>query len=90
MASILKTMSLEYPNRPGFDWNYATRMGNTLAVSLGFGDDPSSFDVVQPGDWFVFIAIMFTMNILILNTLIAILGDSYEKVQMDKKVYETG
>ena len=53
---------------------------DTLSLTLGLGDPPSAKlyahkGEVGTGEWLIFGLAMFTVNIIILNTLIAILGD---------------
>ena len=57
-------------------------MGHIFALTLGFGDPPSAplyekgpTYKIQAGEWVIFVFAMFAITILILNTLIAILGD---------------
>ena len=63
------------------NWTFFQLIGDNFAHTLGFGDPPSAIlyedppEVIQHGEWFIFIFSMFAINILILNTLIAILGD---------------
>jgi len=84
IAIITKTKYMYHPQAPEYDHRYDTEMFMIMQLTLGFGDSPAdlleSEEGVQYGDWVVFILAMFIMNILILNTLIAILGDSHEKV----------
>jgi hypothetical protein len=81
-------------------WSFFGQIGDAFSLTLGFGDPPSAklgedppegkdladwlSTAIGPGEWLIFGSAMFTINILILNTLIAILGDSYDKVVMDR------
>ena len=84
---------LKSPTAVGFQ--LFTRVMDTMALTLGLGDAPSATlyedtpGTIGTGEWIVFIFAMFTVNIVILNTLIAILGDSYDKVVMDRQIFET-
>jgi len=71
-------------------YGFGDSMGGIFAKTFGFGDSPmdelegDDKKPILPGDWIIFLFSMYTVNILILNTLIAILGDSYDKVVMDR------
>jgi hypothetical protein len=79
------------------EWKFISQIGDVFALTLGFGDPPSAKlyeekeedREIKPGEWPIFLFAMFSVNILILNTLIAILGDSYDKVVMERQKYET-
>ena len=73
-------MYLKNPDDPNKNWDIYNIMGDIFSLTLGFGDPPSNMinvhgEGVGPGEWFVFILAMFIVLIIILNTLIAILGD---------------
>jgi hypothetical protein len=89
---------LRNPKYPGYDLSFTYLTGSIFSKTLGFGDSPierldgfkeGDGDYVHKGEWIVFILAMASISILIMNTLIAILGDSYDKVVSAKKAYET-
>ena len=85
ISTIMKAKLLRNSSDPGFP--FYDRIFSTFALTLGFGYSPiadfEDGEGIQPGDWIIFILAMYVINILILNTLIAILGDSYDKVMLD-------
>lgn len=91
IALISRTKAMNKPSVT--DWGFSEDMGSVLGSGLSFGDSPlANFGTksgIEYGEWVLFVLSVFIMNILILNSLIAILGDSYEKVQQDNKLYES-
>lgn len=61
------------------------RMGLVFVDSLGGFDTPESHLVA----WAIFLLLQIITNIVVLNTLIAILGDSYDNVQNEQVAYDT-
>ena len=82
VSLITKSKLLNYPyNSDVHRFPLGTQILDTFSLTLGFGDSPSAnlhddpkYNVPK-GEWVIFVFAMFTMTILILNTLIAILGD---------------
>lgn len=60
--------------------------------ALGGFEAPQKSEITNTGKryaiWSVFSMIQIAVNIVSMNSLIAILGDSFEKVQLDKNYYE--
>ena len=82
VAIIKKTRFLKDSHYLNEDkWNFVSLMGDIGSLTLGFGDPPSAVlyadkpSPIQTGEWIIFGFAMFAITILILNTLIAILGD---------------
>ena len=61
------------------EWSFNNHIGDVFAHTLGFGDSPieelGKPGGIRAGEWIMFVFAMTIINILILNTLIAILGD---------------
>jgi hypothetical protein len=62
------------------DASFLEHSGLILVQALGEFDQPSTGSDAIAGQWFMFIITAFFSNLIVLNTLIAILGDSYDKV----------
>lgn len=58
--------------------------GNLFAYTMGaeFEAPATGADSI-PGNWIVFIIMKFIITLVVLNTLIAILGDSFDQVKTD-------
>lgn len=55
---------------------------------LGGFDAPGTGEDYEPGKWLIFIFSMTYLMVIALNSLIAILGDSFDKVQSDLRSYD--
>ena len=70
--------------------NILITTGNLFAYTEGAEfDAPPTGDDYAPGKWAVFIIMHFIITIVVLNTLIAILGDSFDQVKTDQTSYDT-
>ena len=64
--------------------NIMITTGNLFAYTMGAEfDAPPTGDDFVPGNWTVFIIMKFIISLVVLNTLIAILGDSFDQVKTD-------
>lgn len=70
--------------------NLAITTGHIFAETLGaeFESPPVGNDFI-PGAWTVFIIMKFIITLVVMNTLIAILGDSFDQVKTDQNAYDT-
>jgi hypothetical protein len=59
-----------------------------FSEALGGFDSPPTGGQALPGQWVLFIILMFVTNLIVLNTLIAILGDSFDNVMAEKSLYD--
>ena len=82
ISLIMLARELKLADGPAYPLNMLnTRIMDTMSITLGFGDAPSAKlyeekpEPIRNGEWVVFVFAMFIVTILILNTLIAILGD---------------
>lgn len=57
--------------------------GTALSETLGGFDTPEVGDDKVVGAWLIFIMLQIVTNIIVLNTLIAILGDTYDNVMTE-------
>ena len=79
ISTMMKAQFINEANGTGYHW--LDQIGSVFALTLGFGDPPlaklsEDGGIIQPGDWVIFLFAMYLINIVIFNTLIAILGDS--------------
>ena len=81
--AIVRAM-LDYPHNHTLFWEF----GMVFSDVLGGFDAPGTGDDYQPGKWAVFLIGMIYILVIALNSLIAILGDSFDKVQSDLKSYD--
>ena len=75
---------LDFPNH--HDMAYEFGMGFS-EVNGGF-DAPGTGDDYEPGKWIIFTISLTYLSVIALNSLVAILGDSFDKVQSDVKSYD--
>ena len=62
--------------------------GLVTVDALGGFDTPGVGADHKTGEWVIFLMLQIITNIVVLNTLIAILGDSYDNVQNDAVAYD--
>ena len=63
-------------------------MGRVFSETLGGFDMPGVGLEKKVGAWIIFIMLQLITNIVVLNTLIAILGDSYDNVMNEQNRYD--
>ena len=63
-------------------------MGRVFSETLGGFDMPGVGLEKKVGSWIIFIMLQLLTNIVVLNTLIAILGDSYDNVMNEQNRYD--
>lgn len=74
------TNLIKYPDNE----NIVFTTANLFAYSMGAEfDAPPTGENYIPGEWTVFVILKFIIDIVVFNTLIAILGDSFDQVKMD-------
>jgi hypothetical protein len=64
------------------------QLGVDFAYTMGGWDSPDVGEERTPGAWTVFFVLIFITNLIVLNTLIAILGNSFDNVMTDGIVYD--
>lgn len=80
---VIKCM-LNYPNNHYLSYNF----GMVFSEILGGFDAPGTGDDYEVGKWELFFATQIYLAVIAMNSLIAILGDSFDKVQSDLKSYD--
>lgn len=68
--------------------NLVEQMGVVFAETLGGFENPKVGPEKEPGVWFIFTMLQIIINIIVLNTLIAILGNSYDIVMNEQNAYD--
>ena len=69
-----------YMSQEVVEIHFLEQMGVVFSDTLGGFEVPGVGTKIKHGAWMIFIMLQTIMNIIILNTLIAILGDSYDNV----------
>ena len=80
---ILRAMR-DYPENNSLAFEF----GSSFSDILGGFDAPGTGPDYKPGKWEVFFISQIYIAVIALNCLIAILGDSFDKVQSDAKSYD--
>ena len=80
---LTKSM-LDFPNNHNLFYEF----GMTFAEILGGFDAPGTGEDYEPGKWVLFCFTMTYVMVIAMNSLIAILGDSFDKVQSDLMSYD--
>lgn len=70
------------------DITLAEQTGLVTAEALGGFEVPGAEEPAETGEWIVFLWLQIITNIVVLNTLIAILGDSYDEVMTCHTTYD--
>ena len=75
-----------------YDLSLIEHLGSVFLAALGDFTSPNTEDTPETSKrmnkWIVFLLLQMVTNIVALNTLIAIIGDSYDRVQNDKESYD--
>ena len=69
--------------------SFADQMGIVLTEALGGFEVPDIGHDKVVAAWLIFILLQIVTSIIVLNTLIAILGDSYDNVMNEQVAYDT-
>lgn len=69
--------------------SFADQMGIVLTEALGGFEVPNVGHDKVVAAWLIFILLQIVTSIIVLNTLIAILGDSYDNVMNEQVAYDT-
>ena len=67
---------------------FLEQQGLVLVDALGGFDSPEVGEDKVVAQWFIFIQLQVITSIVVLNTLIAILGDSYDNVMNQADAYD--
>jgi hypothetical protein len=70
------------------DANILEHAGLSFSSAMGGYETPGTGSFSTPGEFILFIMLMFYANLIALNTLIAILGDSYDNVRAEESLYD--
>jgi hypothetical protein len=81
---LIRSM-LDFPNNHDMSYEF----GMMFSDILGGFDAPGTGDEYQPGKWVAFCLSLTYIMVIAMNSLIAILGDSFDKVQSDLRSYDS-
>jgi hypothetical protein len=70
------------------DANILEHAGLIFADGLGGFETPATGSLATPGEFILFVVVMFYVNLISLNALIAILGDSYDNVRAEENLFD--